>query len=1137
MKNLLKVFFSRSFFSLYASQFLGIFNDNFFRSAFATFVVFDLISLSEKSRSLIVSLMVAVFMLPFLLFSATAGEITDKYRKDVIVKIVKILQFAVLLLAFWGFVFKNIWILLFVLFLLGILSAVLSPVKFSILPEILENEELICANSLIQAGTYLSIISGVIAGSAVYQSDRTLLFIILAAIAVLGIVAAFFLPELKPAPQQKPLEISKNIFKAAVENISFLKQSRDVYLCILGISWFWFIGVILVSQMPAFAQVALHGNESIYMFLILLFAAGIAVGALLSYFLLKSELTLKHIPISVVFMTVFIVDLALCANAVNLETSIQIKQIFTTFSGIRIIFDLFAFSVFGGLYIVPLMTMLQVVANRKIRGRVLAVNNFVNVFFMLAAAVICILFLGNLPIPTTLAFIALFNIAVAVYISILLPAHLLRTITKRFLTLFYSVNVKGFENFEKCKGGTLIIANHTSLLDAIILSTTFGEKVSFAINTDSINKILVKPFLKLIKYFAIDPTNPMVVKSIVDELKKGGIVAIFPEGRITTTGGLMKIYPGPAVIADKSNADILPVCIEGSQYSDFSYFGSKVKSRRQRKITLTVLPPRKLGIDGEIPDGQRRQIAVTKLYDIMCEMKFASSLTTDTVFDSLIKAVKLVGRNKEILDDINRTPISLGSLIGAIFAFSKLIRRKTKENEYIGLMLPNSKTTVELFFSLSAVNRIPCMINYANSVGSIIEYINNTGAKNIFTSKAFIKESALEELAVKLSDNGINVIYVEDLKKELKLSDKVFAYFMSYCPSYYYKKINGSIDSLKTAVVLYTSGAEGTPKAVALTHKNIQTNRNQISSVLDFGLMDSFFNTMPIFHSFGIVGGMFLPLLRGIKVFMYHSPLHYKIVPELVYETNSTVIFGTDTFLNGYAKSAHPYDFYFIRFVVAGVEKLREETANLWADGFGIRVFEAYGATETSSTVAVNTPMYFKAGSVGRFLPSIEYKLVETPHLEGSRLYVKGENVMSGYVKNGVLNVPMSISDGWYDTGDIVNIDEDGFVTIKDTTKRFVKIDSCNISLTELETLISSAYPQSKHAVVVVSDRKKEKQLILFTTASDITCAGLKKIFEEKTLTKMRIACRIEKLEDIPIVGTGKTDYNNLIVIAKGFLK
>ncbi|GAB1401888.1 hypothetical protein MASR1M68_07990 [Elusimicrobiota bacterium] len=583
MKNLVKILFSRSFFSLYTAQFLGLFNDNFFRSAFATFVVFDLVSLAEANRALILSLMVALFMLPFFLFSATAGEFIDKYRKDSILKIIKILQFLVVIIAIFGFVFKSIWMLLLVLFLLGVLSAVLSPLKFSILPEILENKDLVCANSLIQAGTYISIVLGVIFGSVVYHFDKTWLFVILTALAFIGIIVSLFLPELKPAPQQKPINIAKNFIKTTFENLSFLKQSRDVYLCILGISWFWFIGVILVSQMPAFAQVALHGNESIYMFLILLFAAGIAVGALLSYFLLKSELTLKHIPISVVFMTVFIVDLALCANGVNLESSIQIKQIFTTFSGIRIIFDLFAFSVFGGLYIVPLMTMLQVVANRRIRGRVLAVNNLVNVFFMIIATLICSVFLNNLPIPTTLAFIALFNIAVAVYIALLLPAHLLRTVMKRVLNIFYSVNVKGMENFEKCKGGTLIIANHTSLMDAIILSTTFGEKVSFAINTDSINKILVKPFLKLIKYFSIDPTNPMVVKSIVDELKKGGMVAIFPEGRITTTGGLMKIYPGPAVIADKSNADILTCLYRRQPVFGFFIFWKQSKKQKAEK--------------------------------------------------------------------------------------------------------------------------------------------------------------------------------------------------------------------------------------------------------------------------------------------------------------------------------------------------------------------------------------------------------------------------------------------------------------------------------------------------------------------------------------------------------------------------
>ncbi|MDD5021804.1 MAG: MFS transporter [Endomicrobiaceae bacterium] len=1137
MKNLLKLFFSRPFFSLYIAQFLGVFNDNFFRSAFAMFVVFELISLTEKSKSLIVSLMVALFMLPFFLFSATAGEFIDKYRKDYILKAVKILQFLVVIIAIFGFVFKNIWLLLFVLFLLGVLAALLSPLKFSILPEILENKDLVCANSLIQAGTYISMVLGVIFGSMLYHFDKTLLLVILVAVAFIGIIASLFLPELKPAPQQKPIIISKNFIKTTFQNLSFLKQSRDIYLCILGISWFWFIGVILVTQMPAFANVALHGNESIYIFLILLFAVGIAIGALLSYFLLKSEITLKHIPISVVFMTIFIVDLALCANGMNLESAVAIKQILTTFSGIRIIFDLFAFSVFGGLYIVPLMTMLQVVANRKIRGRVLAINNLVNVILMIIASLICLLFLENLPIPTTLAFIALFNIAVAVYISLLLPAHLLRIITKRILNIFYSISIKGMENFEKCKGGTLIIANHTSFMDAIILSTTFGEKVSFAINTDMIDRFWVKPFLKLIKYFPVDPTNPMVVKSIIDELKKGGIVAIFPEGRITTTGGLMKVYPGPAVIADKSNADILPVCIEGSQYSDFSYFGSKVKNRRQRNITLTILHPRKLGLDTNIPDGQRRQISITKLYDIMCEMKFAGRLTTDTVFDSLIKATKLVGRNKEILDDINRNPITLGSLIAAIFAFSKLILRKTKESEYIGLMLPNSKTTVEIFFALSATNRIPCMINYTSSIENTLSYIQNTGAKTVVTSKIFIKEYNLSELADKLASNGIKVIYIEDLKKALKLTDKIYAYFMSYFPKHYYNVINKNIDYLKPAVVLYTSGAEGIPKAVSLSHKNIQINRNQISSVLDFGLMDSFFNTMPIFHSFGIVGGMFLPLLRGIKVFMYHSPLHYKIVPELVYETNSTVIFGTDTFLNGYAKSAHPYDFYFIRFVVAGVEKLREETANLWADNFGIRVFEAYGSTETSSTVAVNTPMYFKAGSVGRFLPYMEYKLVDMPEMEGSQLYVKGENIMSGYIKDGVLSVPKTLVDGWYDTGDIVSMDEDGFLSVKDTTKRFVKIEGENVSLTTLETAISSIYPQSKHVIVVLTDKRKEKQLVLFTTANQIMPEELEKIFAGKSINTAGISKKIEVLPEIPIVGTGKTDYNKLIGMAKEILK
>ncbi|MDD3922938.1 MAG: MFS transporter [Endomicrobiaceae bacterium] len=1129
MKNLIKTIFNRSYFPLYVAQYLGTFNDNFFRTALAAFIMFGVIPLAEKSRSLIVSLLIALFMLPFFLFSATSGELADKYSKDAIIKIVKLLQLFVAMLAVAGFMLQNVWILLIVLFLMGILSTVFSPVKFSVLPEILEHDQLIAGNSLIQAGTYISMLQGIICGSIICSFDSKWLFIIMLAVAAAGVISSLFIPSLKPALQK--FDISKNFIKTTWKNMSYFKQTRDIYLCILGISWFWFIGVVLVSQIPNFAKIALHGQEVLYLFLLGLFAVGISVGSILSYFLLKKEISIKHVPISALFMTVFIVDLSFVANQINLSAiSIGMDEFILSFSGKRIIFDLFAFSVVSGLYIVPLMTMLQVVSNRKIRGRVFAVNNVINVLFMLAGVIVCSAFVeASLTMPATLTLIAVFNVIGSIYICGLLPAHLLRIITKRVLSIFYTIDVRGIENFEKCKGGTLIIANHTSLLDGIILSTTLGEKVSFAINTDVSKKFWVKPFLKLIKYFPIDNSNVMVVKSIIDELKKGGIVAIFPEGRITTTGGLMKIYPGPAVVADKSNADILPVCIEGSQYSDFSYFGEKTKSRRQRKIRLTILPPRKLGVDSTLPDNQRRNVSVTKLYDIMCEMKYASSSINNTIFNSLIQTISLVGRNKEILDDMNRRPITFGSFLGAVFAFSKQILKQTKDSEYVGLMLPNTKTSAEIFFALSAVNRIPCMINYTENIKNISACMKNAGITKVYTSKSFVDESNLNEITDVLTKNNIEIFYVEDLKEQLKFSDKFFAYLMSYFPKRYYKIINTNIDASNPAVVLFTSNFEGKIKSVVLSHKNIQANRGQLSSVMDFGIMDSFFNSMPIFHSFGIVAGMLLPLLRGIKVFMYHSPLHYRMVSELVYDTNSTVILGTDTFLNGYAKTAHPYDFYSVRFVIAGVEKLREETVKIWEENFGIRIFEAYGTAETSSTLSVNTPMYFKSGSVGRFLPSIEYKLEPMSELSsGSRLIVKGPNITNSHINN--LNTS---DDGWFDTGDIVTVDEDGFVFVEGKIKRFAKIDGESVSLSAIEVAVSNIWQKDKHAVININ---RKNLLILFTTNQSATIDELEKISKEQEINGFIIPSKIIVLEEIPITGTGATDYLKLTGIAKGFL-
>ena len=375
----------------------------------------------------------------------------------------------------------------------------------------------------------------------------------------------------------------------------------------------------------------------------------------------------------------------------------------------------------------------------------------------------------------------------------------------------------------------------------------------------------------------------------------------------------------------------------------------------------------------------------------------------------------------------------------------------------------------------------------------------------------------------------MELVYLEDLKNQINLWDKAVGWAASYFPRFYYKRIRGRVSSKDRAVVLFTSGSEGTPKGVVLTHENIQANRLQLQSVLDFGLKDKVFNAMPMFHSFGLTVGTLLPLLCGVPVFFYPSPLHYRIVPELIYDSNATIIFGTDTFFNGYAKMAHPYDFYSVRLAVVGAEKLKEETIRKYYDLFGLRIMEGYGATETSPVLSVNTPMYFKRGSVGRFLPGIEYKLEQVPGVEdGGRLYVKGGNIMAGYLREsapGVLEAPQG---GWYDTGDMVRVDEDGFVFILGRVKRFAKIAGEMISLTAVETQINALWPGKTHAVVNIPDDKKGEQLVLFTTQKDAERTALLTYFKEKGLSELAVPKDIRITEEIPLMGSGKVDYVKL---------
>jgi len=708
-------------------------------------------------------------------------------------------------------------------------------------------------------------------------------------------------------------------------------------------------------------------------------------------------------------------------------------------------------------------------------------------------------------------------------------AAMVKFLLRVILRPLFRVRVSGDPNVLKNER-TLIVANHESFLDGALLGAFLPVDAVFVVHAQVASKWYFRWLLRFVPHLAVDSASPLSMKLICRLVETGRPVVIFPEGRLTITGALMKVYDGAAFVAAKTGATVVPVRIEGSGRTYFGRLAGIYPLKLFPKIRIAIQPRRQIPMPALPSAKLRRRRAGELMRRILLDMLVATR-PQRTLSEAFLDAKATFGSGYGLIEDVRMKEETYGSLLKMALGLARLTMPLTRCGEVVGVMMPNTAATLGLILGLSGAGRVPALLNYTAGPEGLRAACEVAKINKIFTSRAFLEKARLGHVLEGLQN--VKVHYLEDLKDRLRLADRpwILWYLLrSRLP-------NDGQRPDDAAIVLFTSGSEGKPKGVVHTHNSLLSNVAQVRALADFSPLDKFMISLPLFHSFGLTSGVIMPLVSGCRAFLYPSPLHYRIIPELVYDRNCTVLFGTSTFLANYGKFAHPYDFGRLRYVVAGAEKLSEDVRRLWIEKFGIRVLEGYGVTECAPVIAVNVPMAARSGSVGQMVPGMEYELEPVPGIEsGGVLHVTGPNLMKGYLlhdKPGVVQPPKSVREGWYSTGDVVFVDEDDFIHIRGRVKRFAKIAGEMISLEVVERIAASAAPGFAHAATTRTDAAKGEALVLFTTATGLGREQLGAAAKSLGAPELAVPRIVQTVSEIPLLGTGKTDYVRLKQMAE----
>ncbi len=1109
---------SRRLAPLLATQTLGAINDNLFKNALVVLILFRT---GADHGPALVAAAGGVFILPYVLLSATAGQLADRFEKSRLILITKLAEVALMTLAAVGFLLGSVPVLFAVLAGLGVQATFFGPLKYAILPQHLDEHDLVAGNGLVEAGTFLGILAGTIAGPLLFGLRHGPAIVAGAglAIALAGVASAALV---RPASSSVPsLRIGWNILSETRALLAAARAQRPVWLCILGLSWFWTVGATLLTELPALVRLTLGGDNQVFTLLLGVFSTGIGIGSMACARLLHGRVSARLVPFATLGLSVFLWDFAHAASRAGVLASLGATL--HSVAGWRMMVDLLLLAVCGGLYSVPLYAIMQERSPRSHLSRMIAANNVSNAAAMACAAGLTTgLALAGMAPAAVLVLAALANLAVAACIVRILPQQTTGAVFRWYFRLFHRAAVTGLDNLPPEGTRAVIVVNHQSFLDGCFLAAFLPHTPTFAVNIHTARRWWMRPFLTAIHYFPIDPMNPFNARTMVQAVRLGQQLVVFPEGRITTTGALMKVYEGAGMIADKAGASVVPVRIDGLQFTKFSRMKGIVARRWFPRLSMAILPPVTLHADPALAGRARRRAMGAVLQEVMEQSNFSTAQTGHSLFAALLDAQDRYGATMPILEDTARTPLAYARVLLGAAVLGRRLAQEAPLGGRLGVMLPNANGAVVTFMALQAWGRVPAMLNYSAGAEAMLAACAAAQVTTVLSSRAFIERGKLGQVVARM-EGRVRFLWLEDVRARLGLGAKL----RGWIDAKRARRLPGArVPAGSPAVVLFTSGSEGTPKGVVLSHRNILSNIAQVASVIDFNSSDRVFNAMPMFHAFGLTGATLLPLLYGVRTFYYPSPLHYRVVPELIYDTDSTIAFGTDTFLTGWARFAHPYDFYRMRYMILGAERVREETRRIYAERFGVRVLEGYGATETAPVLALNTPMHNRPGSAGRLLPGVEYRLDPIEGIaQGGRLVVRGPNVMLGYLRGSAPGVLETLPGGWYDTGDVCTVDADRFVVIVARAKRFAKIAGEMVSMPAAEALALALWPHAAHAVVATVDARKGEALVLLTTQADAAPSALLAQARDHGMAEIAVPRIVRVVDSLPLLGSGKIDY------------